>query len=99
VGLFSFAKPSLLVRDPEFEKNILVKDTKVYPDHIMTVDVKLDPVFGNSLFALKGPRWRQVRVNLTPVFTSGKMKTMFYLVVLCCEDLTDLLDKETTDGK
>lgn len=98
VGMFSFDQPSLLVRDPELVKNILVKDSKVFPDHIMSVDVKLDPVFGNSLFVLKGQRWRQVRVNLTPVFTSGKMKNMFYLVDLCCKDLSDLLDREAADG-
>jgi cytochrome P450 family 6 len=99
VGIFSFDKPSLLVRDPELVKNILVKDSKFFADHIMSVDEKLDPVFGKGLFVLKGQRWREVRVNLTPVFTSGKMKNMFYLVNLCCNDLSDLLDRETADGK
>jgi cytochrome P450 family 6 len=99
VGIFSFDQPSLLVRDPNLVKYILVKDSKFFADHIMSVDVKLDPVFGNSLFVSKGQRWRQLRVNLTPVFTSGKMKNMFYLVDLCCKDLTDLLNSKATDGK
>jgi cytochrome P450 family 6 len=99
VGIFCFDQPSLLVRDPEFVKNFLVKDSKIFADHIMYVDVKLDPVFGMNLFALKGQRWREVRTNLTPVFTSGKIKNMFYLVDLCCKDLTDLLDREMAEGK
>jgi cytochrome P450 family 6 len=99
VGIFSFDQPSLLVRDPELVKYILVKDSKVFADHILSVDVKLDPVFGNGLFTLKGQRWRELRVNLTPVFTSGKMKKMFYLVDLCCKDLSDFLDRESSDGK
>jgi cytochrome P450 family 6 len=99
VGIFSFDQPSLLVRDLELVKNILVKDSNIFPDRIMLVDVNLDPLFGRSLVTLKGQRWRQVRVNLTPVFTSGKMKNMFYLVDLCCKELTDLLDREAAGGK
>jgi cytochrome P450 family 6 len=99
VGIFSFDQPSLVLRDPELIKDILVKDSKFFLDRIMSVDVNLDPVFGNGLFVMKTPRWRQMRTNLTPVFTSGKMKNMFYLVDLCCKDLTDFLDRETADGK
>jgi cytochrome P450 family 6 len=99
VGIFSFDKPNLLVRDPELVKKILVKDSKFFPDHIISVDVTLDPVFGNGLFASKGPRWRQNRVNLTPVFTSGKIKNMFHLMNTCSKDLTHCLDRETADGK
>jgi cytochrome P450 family 6 len=99
VGIFSFDQPSLLVRDPELIKDVLVKDSKFFSDRLMSVDVKLDPVFGKGLFVMKGPRWRQMRTNLTPVFTSGKMKNMFYLVDLCCKDLVDHLDRQTADGK
>jgi cytochrome P450 len=99
VGIFSFDKPSLLVRDPELLKNILVKDSKLFANHILTFDEKLDPMVGKNLIVLKGQRWRQIRTNLTPAFTSGKMKNMFYLVDLCCKDLTDLLDREMAEGK
>jgi cytochrome P450 len=88
-----------LVRDLELVKNILVKDSKIFIDHMISVDKNLDPVFGRIMFMLKGQRWRDVRTNLTPVFTSGKMKNMFYLVDLCCKDLIDLLARETADGK
>jgi cytochrome P450 family 6 len=99
VGIFSFDQPSLLVRDPNLVKNILVKDANIFADRIITVNTNLDPMFGKALFTIKGQRWRQVRVNLTPVFTSGKMKNMFHLVVLCCKDLTDFLDIEVVGGK
>jgi cytochrome P450 family 6 len=99
VGIFSFDKPSLLVRDPELMKYILVKDANIFPDRIATINTNLDPVFGNVLFFLKGQLWRKVRVNLTPVFTSGKMKNMFYLVDLCCKDLIDFLDMVVVGGK
>ncbi|PNF21100.1 hypothetical protein B7P43_G05546 [Cryptotermes secundus] len=98
VGIFSFDKPSLLVRVPELVKNILVKDAKIFQDRILTVNVNLEPMFGRSLPMVKGQHWRQLRVNLTPVFTPSKMKNMFYLVDLCCKDLTDVLDRVATEG-
>jgi len=99
VGIFSFDKPSLLIRDVELVKNILVKDSQSFVDHIMTVNVELDPVFGRGLFMLKGQMWRQIRSSLTPVFTSGKMKMMFHLVDICGKELADYLDKAIAEGK
>jgi hypothetical protein len=99
VGIFSFDKPSLLIRDPELVKNILVKDFHNFMDRIISVEEKFDPIFGNSLPLLKGQLWRHLRTHLTPVFTSRKMKMMFYLVDICGKELADCLDKATADGK
>jgi cytochrome P450 family 6 len=99
VGIFSFDKPSLLIRDLELVKNILVKDSQSFIDHMMTVNVELDPVFGRGLFMLKGQMWRQIRTSLTPVFTLGKVKKMFHFVDSCGKELTDYLDKATAEGK
>jgi cytochrome P450 len=99
VGIFSFDKPSLLIRDPELVKFILVKDFQTFMDRVTSFDGKFDPIFGNSLNALKGQIWRHLRTKLTPVFTSSKMKTMFYLVDTCGKELADCLEKATADGK
>ena len=99
VGIFSFDKPSLLIRDVELVKNILVKDFQNFVDRVFSVEDKLDPLFGNNLAVLRGQIWRQLRTNLTPVFTSRKMKVMFYLVDTCGKELADCLQKVTADGK
>ena len=99
VGIFSFDKPSLLIRDLELVKNILVKDFQNFTDRITSSDEKLDPLFSRALFVIKGQRWRNWRINLTPVFTSGKMKMMFYLVDTCGKELADCLDKASYNGK
>jgi hypothetical protein len=99
VGIFSFDKPSLLIRDLELVKNILVKDSQSFIEHMIIVNEDLDPLLGRGLFFLKGQIWRQVRTSITPVFTSGKMKMMFYLVDTCGKELADYLDKATVDGK
>jgi cytochrome P450 family 6 len=99
VGIFSFDKPSLLIRDLELVKNILVKDFQTFIDRILSVDERFDPLFGRTLPFLKGQLWRHLRTNLTPVFTSRKIKMMFYLVDTCGEELVECLEKTTAGGK
>jgi cytochrome P450 family 9 len=99
VGIFSFDKPSLLIRDVELVKNILVKDFQNFMDRTFSFDDKFDPVIGKNIASLKGQLWRHLRTNLSPVFTSRKMKMMFYLVDTCGKELADCLEKATVDGK
>jgi cytochrome P450 family 6 len=99
VGIFSFDKPSLLIRDTEMVKNILVKDFQTFKDRTISAEEDIDPLAANSLFALNGQVWRHLRTNLTPVFTSSKMKKMFYLVDTCGKELADCLDNATANGK
>jgi len=99
VGIFSFDKPSLLIRDLELVKNILVKDFQYFIDRVASSDEKIDPLFSRVLFLVKGQRWRNWRTNLAPVFTSGKMKMMFDLVDTCGKELADCLDKASYNGK
>ena len=99
VGIFSFDKPILLVRDLELVKNILVKDFQYFIDRNTSFDEKLDPLFSKILFVVKGQLWRHWRTNLTSVFTSGKMKMMFYLVDTCGKELADCVDKASVYGK
>jgi hypothetical protein len=88
-----------LIRDLELVKNILVKDFQYFTDRVISFDEKLDPLTSKFLFVTKGQLWRQWRTKLTPVFTSGKMKTMFYLVDTCGKELADCLDKVSVYGK
>jgi cytochrome P450 len=89
----------LLIRDPELVKNILVKDFQTFMNHMMSFDENIDPLIGNTLFVLKGQIWRHLRTNLTQVFTSRKMKMMFYLLDTCGKELVECLGKATADGK
>ena len=95
VGIFSFDKPS----DPELVKNILVKDFQNFMDRTFSFEDKFDPLFGNNISVLNGQLWRHVRTNLTPVFTSRKMKLMYYLVDISGKELAECLEKATADSK
>jgi hypothetical protein len=88
-----------VISDEELVKNILVKDFHNFMDCTFSFEDKIDPIIANNLMALKGQLWRHLRTNLTPVFTSRKMKMMFYLVDFCGKELADCLEKATADGK
>jgi len=99
VGFFSFDRPCLLIRDMKLVKNILVKDFHNFIDRSVSYEAKFDPIFGYNLPFLKDQLWRHLRTKLTPVFTSRKMKMMFYLVDTSCKELVVCLEKATADGK
>ena len=99
VGIFSFDKPILFIRDVELVKNILVKDFQYFIDHIVNVDEKLDPLVGRSLFVIKSKIWRHWRKKLIPVIYSGEIKMMFYLVDACGKELADCMEKASVYGK
>jgi len=49
--------------------------------------------------ALKGELWYHLRTNLSPVFTSRKIKLMFNLVDTSGKELAECLERTTLDGK
>ena len=46
-----------------------------------------------NLFFLEAERWRPLRNRLSPMFSSGKLREMFYLIVECSQHLEKHLEK------
>jgi cytochrome P450 family 6 len=91
-GTYIFTKPGFIFRDPDIIKNVLVKDFTSFHDRGFFIDEKIEPLAGH-LFLLPGNRWRNLRVKLTPTFTSGKMKMMFQTLVDCGHELGTILEE------
>nr|CAD7603115.1 unnamed protein product [Timema genevievae] len=98
-GLFAIDTPVIVAKDMDFIKNILVKDFDKFSDRSFSPDEGVDPLGAKSLFGRKGPTWRHLRVKMTPTFTSGKMKKMYYLVDECAQKLTEIIEQESVKGK
>ena len=58
----------------------------------------MDPLSAH-LFNLEAERWRPLRTRLSPVFTSGKLKEMFPLILECSKHLEQYLDKLVAKGE
>ncbi|XP_053683465.1 probable cytochrome P450 9f2 [Sabethes cyaneus] len=105
VGFYDFMKPIFMLRDPEVVKKIGVKDFDYFMDHtpIMTGSqdegIDTDSLFGNSLFALRGQKWRDMRATLSPAFTGSKMRHMFDLVAQCAQSMNSFFLAEAKAGK
>lgn len=92
LGLYMFFRPILLVRDPHLVKRILITDFDHFHDRGVFYNEDTDPV-GANLFAMPGHKWRDMRAKLSPIFTSGKLKSMFPVMAEKTELLHHHLDR------
>lgn len=80
IGIYSSVQPALLVRDPKIIKDIFIKDFQSFGHRGFELDVNVDPMAENILLQ-KGDKWKNVRTQLSPAFSSGKIKAMFDVIV------------------
>lgn len=97
-GLYFSYRPALIINDPEIIQEVMIKDFTSFHDRGLFIDPKVDPL-GAHLFMLGGQKWRDLRVKLSPTFTSGKLKTMYPIIRDCAKTLQDYLVKNTQNGK
>lgn len=100
VGLYRAITPVLLIRDPELIKEITTKSFSHFHDNDLEVDKNVDRLFGRHIFVLKGEEWKAMRANITPAFTSGKMKAIYPLLEETGKNLVNFVknQKECLNG-
>ncbi|XP_052900110.1 probable cytochrome P450 9f2 isoform X2 [Anopheles moucheti] len=104
VGAYDLLTPNLMLRDPECVKQIGVKDFDYFTDHTPFVKsehdvMETDNMFLNSLFLLRGQKWRDMRATLSPAFTGSKMRQMFELMSQSCQGMAQHLLKEAHEDE
>lgn len=80
LGIFSTIQPALLIRDPKIIKDVFIKEFQSFDHRGMEVDVNADPM-ANNILLQRGEKWKNVRTQLSPAFSSGKMKAMFDVIL------------------
>lgn len=85
-GIYQFYRPVLLIRDPDLIKQVTVKDFEHFTDHPPFIDPDADPLWSSAVFSLKGERWKEMRVTLSPTFTSSKIKSIYNLMLETSEN-------------
>ncbi|KAL6261403.1 hypothetical protein P5V15_006497 [Pogonomyrmex californicus] len=92
-GMYTFFKPNLVIADLDLIRIVLTKEFGSFHDRGMFCNEKIDPLSGH-LFLLSGKKWRNLRVKLTPTFTSGKIKQIFTILKECGEEFTKSLESK-----
>lgn len=79
-GIYFFGNPVFLVLSPEFAKTVLVRDFQYFMDRGIYFNGDVD-VLSANIFFLRGAKWKTLREKLTPTFSSGKLKQMFFTIL------------------
>ncbi|XP_076679139.1 putative cytochrome P450 6a14 [Andrena cerasifolii] len=98
IGMFVRRTPVLVLRDADLIKDVLIRDFSKFADRGVPVHDKMEPL-SPHLFNLEAERWRPLRTRLSPVFTSGKLKEMFPLILECADNLEEYLEKVVAKGE
>lgn len=88
-GIYYGIRPILLIRDPKITKDILIKDFQSFRNRGFHFDTKNDPLAANLFFS--DEKWREMRIKLSPAFTSGKLKAMVQTIIDCGKSLEQYL--------
>lgn len=97
-GMYGFLRRILLIRDPSLIHTILIKDFNFFTDRGNEINEDFDPLTAN-LVNLPGHKWRSVRRELTPTFTSGKLKAMFSTLLACGSSLEQYVEQVADKGE
>nr|AVL92843.1 CYP450 [Locusta migratoria] len=97
VGFYRGLEPRLLLIDPDVIRQILVKDFDNFTDREPSIID--DPIMLDQLFNMKGDKWRRLRQKLSPMFTSGKLKTMFQTLNDCGFEMVEVLAGAAKEGR
>lgn len=91
-GTFYGTEPALMIQDPQLVKLVLTKDFYYFSGREIS-NYTHKEVFTKNIFFSGGDRWKVVRQNLTPLFSSAKNKNMFHLIQNCSYVFETMLDK------
>lgn len=97
-GVYFFTEPIFMPVDIDLIKNIMSKDFAHFQGHGFTFNEKYDPLAAH-LFNLDGEKWRNMRIKLSPTFTSGKMKYMFKTLLDCGGPMIDHVNGKCDKGE
>lgn len=97
LGVYFSYKPVILVNDPILVQNVMIREFSKFHDRPVPFDLEGEPLHAH-LFHLPGQKWRDLRVKLSPTFTSGKMKGMFPVIKGCGDVLAEYIARHVKNG-
>lgn len=97
-GMYFMQSPIAVVSSLELVKNVLIKDFQYFEDRGIYSNEVADPLSAH-LFAVGGEKWRKLRYELSPTFSSGKMKYMYRTMFEVGSQLEECLGNLVGNGE
>jgi len=97
IGYFMFQSPRYIINDVDLAKHILIKDFEYFTDRPAFPDA--DPINNQFMTNLSGAEWKKMRVLMSGVFTSGRLRLMLPYIADAGENLGKYIDKMSQEGK
>ncbi len=96
-------KPAIGIRDPDLIRDVLVKDFAHFVDRgrpLFGTDghSKTDLAWRKQMSSAIGEEWKELRSMFSPIFTSGKLRTMMDLITNVSKDIEKNLAKQVEMG-
>ncbi|XP_068629170.1 cytochrome P450 6B5-like [Battus philenor] len=91
VGFGALFTKALYVKDPVNVQHVLNQDFNSFNHR--GVEMNEEDHLANNILFMMGDRWKLMRQTMTPLFTSAKLKNMFYIIDRSAQDLVDYLKK------
>ncbi|CAH1395149.1 unnamed protein product [Nezara viridula] len=98
-GVWGFWKPKLLLLDPQIIEQIMIKDFSYFTDRDSASNANSSDPLSNHLVNKTGNDWKILRTKLTPVFSSGKLKTMIQQIMECSDACVEQIAQKIATGK
>ncbi|CAH0600161.1 unnamed protein product [Chrysodeixis includens] len=97
VGIGNLFTPSLFVTNPKNVQHVLTLDFNSFNHRGFESD---KDTFTDHILFMTGNRWKLMRQKMTPLFTTNKLKSMYYIMDRCAQDLVGFLQEnpKTLEG-
>lgn len=93
-GTYQGMTPVLMVADPQILQDVLVRDFSSFSLR----HSYFHKIQKQSLIAVNGKRWKEMRMIMSSTFTSGKMKAMHGLIKQSIDNLLHHMDSQIKKG-
>ncbi|XP_045456969.1 cytochrome P450 6B5-like [Melitaea cinxia] len=89
VGIGSFLTPALYVKDPINIQHVLATNFSAFNHR--GFEPNEEDLLANNILFLNGKKWQLMRQSMSPLFTSSKLKNMFYIIDKSAQDFVKFL--------
>uniref|UniRef100_A0A2A4JTN2 unspecific monooxygenase n=1 Tax=Heliothis virescens TaxID=7102 RepID=A0A2A4JTN2_HELVI len=91
IGMTSATNPTLIIKNLDDIQAVLAGDFQSFYSRGIIRNPN-DVLSDNLLFMHDFKRWKLIRQKFSPIFTSAKLKNMFYIIEKCARDFVELVE-------